>query len=87
MTDYQEILFQNVPAAKWHEFYEADLHDFVHDQLAKPKYYGSNATASALEKRIVKYVMYACFEFLFFDTKHLKIYLKQSAKGLQIENR
>lgn len=55
MTDYQEILFQNVPAAKWHEFYEADLHDFVHEQLAKPKYYGSNATARALEKRIVKY--------------------------------
>ena len=61
MTDYQEILFQNVPAAKWHEFYEADLHDFVHEQLAKPKYYGSNATARALEKRIVKYFMYACF--------------------------
>ena len=61
MTDYQEIVFQNVPAAKWHEFYEADLHDFGSEQLAKPKYYGSNATANALRKRIVDYFVYAYF--------------------------
>ena len=38
LTDYQEILFQNVHAAKWHEFFLPDLSDFVSEQLAKSKY-------------------------------------------------
>ena len=55
LMDYQEILSQNVHAAKWHEFFLPDLSNFVRQQLAKSKYYGLKTIAHKLEERIVKY--------------------------------
>ena len=56
LTDFETILYQNIPQSNWHAFDKTDLANFVREQLALPEYYGSIETALKLQIEIVEYL-------------------------------